>query len=64
MLTVADMGEGDVKNHGYSADVLYGRSHRLKPNEYYLCQFLKNVSFASKFYGMPFDADAVFGFWS
>ena len=26
MLTVADMGEGGVKNHQKSADVLYGRS--------------------------------------
>ena len=28
MLTVADMGEGGVKNHQKSADVLYGRSLR------------------------------------
>ena len=27
MLTVADMGEGGVKNLQKSADVLYGRSH-------------------------------------
>ena len=26
MLTVADIGEGGVKNHGKSADVLYGWS--------------------------------------
>ena len=37
MLTVADMGEGGVKNHGYSADVLYGRSHRLKPTVFEKC---------------------------
>ena len=28
MLTAADMGEGGVKNHQKSADVLYGRSLR------------------------------------
>ena len=28
MLTVADMGEGGVKNHVKSADVLYGWSLR------------------------------------
>ena len=33
MMMVADMGEGGVKNHQKSADVLYGRSHtRLKKN--------------------------------
>ena len=26
MLTVADMGEGGVKNHQKSADILYGQS--------------------------------------
>ena len=30
MLTVADMGEGGVKNHPKSADVLYGRSLSIK----------------------------------
>ena len=28
MMTVADMGEGGVKNHQKSAEVLYGRSLR------------------------------------
>ena len=30
MLTVADKGEGGVKNQGKSADVLYGQSLKLK----------------------------------
>ena len=30
MLTVADMGEGGVKNHRKSDDVLYGWSLRVK----------------------------------
>ena len=31
MLTIADMEEGGVKNHGKRADVLYGRFQRSGP---------------------------------
>ena len=42
MLTVADMGEGGVKNHQKTADILYGRS--LIENESFFHQLSQKMT--------------------